>query len=158
MKIRPQAKIEFQLSRISILLLEWSFKKEKIISRVRNLTHRQIIWSKNFIFAQTFFFIDLSQIFENNAILINHGSFFQGKDSLQLDCFQSLEINSLMVKTDKKHFSETTKSFFWKNDFWFVRNASFLKIWFETIRKKFGHKKNLLIKLFFCVSNFFLGK
>ena len=40
------------------------------------------------------FLIASSQIFENDAILINHRSFFQGKNSLQ-KFFQKLEIVKL---------------------------------------------------------------
>ena len=47
------------------------------------------------IFDRIFFLIASSQIFKNDAILINHGSFFQGEDSLQLDYFQFLEMNQL---------------------------------------------------------------
>ena len=47
----------------------------------------------NFIFAQTYFLIASSQIFKNDAILINHSSFFQEKDSLQFDRFLFLKLN-----------------------------------------------------------------
>ena len=50
----------------------------------------------NFIFAQTYFLMASSQIFKNGAILINHVSFFQGKDSLQRDRFQFLKMNQLL--------------------------------------------------------------
>ena len=56
----------------------------------------------NFIFAQTYFLIASSQIFKNDAILINHGSFFQEKVSLQLDRFRFLKMNSLMAEIIKK--------------------------------------------------------
>ena len=36
--------------------------------------------------------------FKNDAILKNHGSFFQGKDSLQLDRLHFLKINSLVAE------------------------------------------------------------
>ena len=49
----------------------------------------------NFIFAQTFFLVASIQMFKNNAILINHGSFFQVKDFLQFDRFQFLKKNQL---------------------------------------------------------------
>ena len=58
----------------------------------------------NFIFAQTYFLIASSQIFKNDAILINHGSFFYEKDSLQLDHFRFLKMNSLMAEIIKKQF------------------------------------------------------
>ena len=73
----------------------------------KNLKHKKIILLINFIFAETFFLIASSQIFKNYAILINQGSFFQGKDSLQFDHFQFLKINSLMAETIRKKFSET---------------------------------------------------
>ena len=47
----------------------------------------------NFIFAQTYFLIASSQILKNDAILMNHGSFFSKKDSLQLDRFLFLKLN-----------------------------------------------------------------
>ena len=58
----------------------------------------------NFIFNCTFFLIGFYQIFLSGAILINLGSFFQGKDFLQLDHFQFSKINSLMAKTIEKQF------------------------------------------------------
>ena len=61
----------------------------------------------NFYFYRTFFLIFSYQILQNDAILINHGSFFQEKDFLQLDRFQFLEINYLMDKTIKNQFPQT---------------------------------------------------
>ena len=49
------------------------------------------------------FFIASSQIFKNDAILINHGSFFQEKDSLQLDRFQFLKMHSLVAEIIKNN-------------------------------------------------------
>ena len=46
-----------------------------------------------------FFLIASSQIFKNAAILINHGSLSQGKDYLQLDSFQFLKINQLLLNS-----------------------------------------------------------
>ena len=43
-----------------------------------------------------FFNIAYYQIFKNGAILTNHRSFFQGEDSLQLDCFEYLKMNQLL--------------------------------------------------------------
>ena len=45
----------------------------------------------NFIFKRFFF-----QISKNGAILINHGSFFQGKESLQRYRFHFLKMNQLL--------------------------------------------------------------
>ena len=73
---------------IAILLLKGLFKSEKIIFKC-------------------FFHIASDQIFKNGAIMINHRSFIQGKDSLQLDCYKFLKINSSMTETIKKQFSET---------------------------------------------------
>ena len=70
------------LSRIAILLLKGYFGREKIIFHKKNLKYKKIILLINFIFAQTYFLIASSQIFENDAIFINHGSFFYEKDSL----------------------------------------------------------------------------
>ena len=41
----------------------------------------------NFILNCTFFHTAFYQIFKSGATLINRGSFFQGKDSLQVDRF-----------------------------------------------------------------------
>ena len=44
-----------------------------------------------------FIFLIVSyQILKNDVILINHGSFFQEKDSLQLNRFQFSKINKLL--------------------------------------------------------------
>ena len=58
-------------------------------------------------FCRTFFLVASYQILQNYAILINYESFFQEKDSLQLNRSQFLEINSLMAETIKKTFSKT---------------------------------------------------
>ena len=50
----------------------------------------------NFIFTQTFFLIASYQILKNNVILINHGSLFQEKDSLQLNRFKFSKMNKLL--------------------------------------------------------------
>ena len=47
----------------------------------------------NFIFAQTYLLIAWNQIFKNDAILINDGSFFWEKHSLQHDRFLFLKLN-----------------------------------------------------------------
>ena len=52
------------------------------------MKHRKIILLIHFIFARTFFLIASSQIFENDAVLMNNGSFLQGKDSLEHGRFQ----------------------------------------------------------------------
>ena len=52
-----------------------------------------------FIFYETFFFISSRKILKNDAILMNHGSFFQQKDSLQLDGFQFLKIYQLLLNS-----------------------------------------------------------
>ena len=51
---------------------------------------------KNFIFTRTFFLIASYQIVKNNLILVNHGSFFQEKDSLQVKRFQFSKMNKLL--------------------------------------------------------------
>ena len=61
----------------------------------------------NFIFKCFFFHIASYQIFENGVILIIHGSFVQGKDSLQLDRFQLLKLNTLVAEIIKKQFFKT---------------------------------------------------
>ena len=47
----------------------------------------------NFIFTLTFFLIASYKILRNDVILINHGSFFQEKDSLQLNRFHFSKMN-----------------------------------------------------------------
>ena len=95
------------LSRIATLLLKRSLEREKIISQGKNFKDRKIILLINFILVRTFFLISSSQILKYDAILINHGPFFKGKDSLQLDRFQFLKTNSLMAATIKKQFPKT---------------------------------------------------
>ena len=53
-----------------LILLKGQFEREKIIFYEKNLKHKKIILLINFIFAQTYFLIASSQIFENDAILI----------------------------------------------------------------------------------------
>ena len=60
----------------------------------------------NKFYFQRIFHIAFYQIFKNGAILINHDSFFERKDSLQLDSFQFLKINSLMAETIENNFSK----------------------------------------------------
>ena len=50
----------------------------------------------NFTFTRTYFLIALYQILKNDVILINHRSFFQETDSLQLDPFQFSKMNKLL--------------------------------------------------------------
>ena len=71
------------------------------------MEHKKIMHLTNFIFVQTFFLIASYQILQNDAILINHESFFQDKQSPQLYRSQFLEINSLMAETIKNQFSKT---------------------------------------------------
>ena len=61
----------------------------------------------NFYFCRTFFLIASYKILQNDAILINHKSFFQEKESSQLYRSQFLEINSSMAETIKHLFSKT---------------------------------------------------
>ena len=51
---------------------------------------------KFFIFNRTFYLIASYQILKNNMILINYGSFFEEKDSLQLNRFQFSKMNKLL--------------------------------------------------------------
>ena len=61
----------------------------------------------NFTFTRTFFLIASYQILQNYAILINHESFFQEKESSQLYRSQFLEISCSMAETIKNQFYET---------------------------------------------------
>ena len=65
------------------------------------------MYLKKFYFCRTFFLIASYQILQNDAILINHESFFQKKESSQLYRFQFFEIKFLMSETIKNQFSET---------------------------------------------------
>ena len=76
-----------------MLLLKGSFEREKIIFHEKNLKHEKIILLINFILVQTHLLIASRKIFKNDAILINHGSFFSEKDSLQHDHFLFLKLN-----------------------------------------------------------------
>ena len=68
-----------------------SLKSEKIDSNIKNFnTWKNNVFNK-FYFCLNFFLIASYKILKNNAILINLGSFFQGKDSLQVDRFQFYE-------------------------------------------------------------------
>ena len=58
---------------------------------------------KKFYFSRTFVHIASYQILENDAILINHESFCQKKESAQLYPLQILEINSLVTETIKNN-------------------------------------------------------
>ena len=49
-----------------------------------------------FYFYPNFFFTASYRILKNNVILINYGSFFQGKDSLQLIRFSFSKMNKLL--------------------------------------------------------------
>ena len=72
------------------------FGREKINLHEKNLKHKKIILLINFIFDPTFFLIASYQILKNCAILINHESLFQEKDSLQLKHFLFLKMNKLL--------------------------------------------------------------
>ena len=53
----------------------------------------------NFIFTRTFVLIASYQILKNDVILINHGSFFQEKDSLQLNHLQLSEMKKSLANS-----------------------------------------------------------
>ena len=126
--------------------------EEKSFFQNKKLKHKKIMHLTNFIFTQTFFLIASYQISKNDVILMNHGSFFQEKDSLQLKPFQFVYKNFvfenwlLMVSAIKEVISENWErqscedSFTWKNDSWFIRIVSFCKIWYEAIRNKIRQK------------------
>ena len=65
------------------------------------------MYQTHFYFCRTFFLIASYQILQNDAILINHEYFFQGKESSQFHRSQFLGKNSLMAKTIKNEFSKT---------------------------------------------------
>ena len=49
-----------------------------------------------FYFYLIFFLTFYTKFFKNYVILINHGSFYQEKDSLQLNRFQFSKMNKLL--------------------------------------------------------------
>ena len=53
-------------------------------------------FNKFYFYTRTFFLIASYQIFQNAAILINRGLFFQEKDSLQLNPFQFPKMKKLL--------------------------------------------------------------
>ena len=75
---------------------EKSLFSRKKFETYKNFKHKKIMHLTNFIFIQTFFLIAPFQIFKNDVILINHGLFFQEKDSLQLERFQFYKMNNLL--------------------------------------------------------------
>ena len=74
---------------------------------VKKIENRKVILLNNFTFFRTFILIASSHIFKNLAILMNHGLFFQEKESSQLYLSQFLEINSLMAEMIENQFSKT---------------------------------------------------
>ena len=103
-KIRPQAKIDnfaFKNSNIIIEGIIWKrkdyFQRKKFETQKNNFIIKFYFCPNSFLFAS-------NQTFKKDAILINHGSFFQEKDFLHFDCFQFLKINSLMAETIKNNF------------------------------------------------------
>ena len=64
---------------------------------------KNIVFNK-FYFCLNFFLVASYSILQNDAILINHESFFQEKESSQLYRFQFSKINSLMATTIKNQF------------------------------------------------------
>ena len=81
----------------------FAFKNSNIV--IEGIIQKKIF--NQFYFCRTFFLIASYQILQNDAMLINHGSFFQEKDFLQLNHFQFLKINSLMAETIKKQYFKT---------------------------------------------------
>ena len=105
--------------------------KEKRLFFMNKIWNTKIILLINFIFAQTYFLIASSQIFKNDAILINHESFFKRKDLPQLHRFWFSQINSLMAEMIKKQFFKENFykqiAVFDNNEFNFKNRNLFLK-------------------------------
>ena len=75
-KIRPQAKIDnFSFKNSNIIIEGLIWKRKDYFSWKKFETQKNKVINK-FSFAQTYFHISSSQIFKNDAILINHCSFF----------------------------------------------------------------------------------
>ena len=64
-----------------------------------------------FYFCRSFFLIASYRILQNDAILINHESFLQKKESSQLYRSQFLEINSSMAETIQINFPKQIAEF-----------------------------------------------
>ena len=79
-----------------MLLLKTSFKREKIIFH-KKIGDKKIFINKFYFRPNIFFLIAWNKIFKNDANLMNHRSFLQEKDSIQLDCFQFLKIYQLLL-------------------------------------------------------------
>ena len=94
-----------------------------------------------FHFCRTFFLIASYQILQNNAILINHESFFHEKESSQLYRSQFSEINSLIAETIKNQFS---KKNFYKQIAEFGDKLFILENWKRlSCRESFSRKNDL---------------
>ena len=76
-----------------------------VLQYIKGLIWRKKMYLTNFYFFRTLFLTDSYKILQNDAILINHESFFQEKESLQLYRSRLLEINSFMAETIKNQFS-----------------------------------------------------
>ena len=94
--MKPQAKIDNFAFKNSNIILEGLIWKRKDYFTGNNLKYKKIILLINFIIALTFFLTVSYQILKNDAILLNHGSFFQEKYSLQLNRLQFSKMNKLL--------------------------------------------------------------
>ena len=111
------------------------------------MKYRKIILLINFIFAQTYFLIASSQILKNYAILINHGSFFLEKDSLQHDCFLFFKLNQLLSNTAICYRAEVSDVYSDENFFFHLRTdyvKSLIKIGLR--EQSYVSKCNILLK------------
>ena len=86
--------------RIAIWLLKSWFEIEKIRFQKKNLENKKIMHLTNFNFSWTFLLIASYQILKDDVILINHGSFFQEKDSLLLNRFQFSKMNNSLPNSE----------------------------------------------------------
>ena len=90
-----------------------------------------------FYYCRTFFLIASYEILQNDVILINHKSFFQERESLQLYRSRLLEINSLMTKTIKVVDRR-------KLDLWQKKIILLSRIVILLLKGYFGRKKIIL--------------
>ena len=125
-----------------------------IIFHEKNLNDKKIMHLTNFILTRTFFLIASYQILENNVILLNHGSFLQEKDSLQLELFILENWKGLSCSSSTKIRSlEKIDNFAFKNSN--IRRRNFLYQFLTTVFFNLGKNVSLweflLVKILYFI-------
>ena len=88
----------------NVLFIEGTIQGGKDYFQLKNSKQKNNVFNKLYIYL----YIASHSIFKSGTILINDGSIFWEKDSLQIYCSQLPEINSPMPEIIKKQFFETT--------------------------------------------------